>query len=329
MFPALCRRLSVFLLILSSTYAGLTNLTIDDTDTTHWTFVGSWNVITPATPCPLCVAQPDANLAHNSTWHDGGTRSGSFSFQGTAVYIYGIDIHNPANVSFQLSDSSINGFHFYSGSDPYVYNSLFFEATNLDASVPHSITWLMEANSIGGGESALFDYARVTVDQDDLGSKSSGSSIASATSSATNISSSPAPSQSETPSSVATAHQKAIGRTMVGAVVGALGGIALFAVAVGCILLRRRRCAKLNNTEEGISPEILEPFQLPRDGSTPPTKLKADLLVSSPGSTTTAQTPSPASVSPSEGSGTTGHPALEERLRSLEQFAATFPPAYS
>ncbi|KAJ7619729.1 hypothetical protein FB45DRAFT_871834 [Roridomyces roridus] len=114
---------------------------------------------------------------------------------------------------------------------------------------------------------------------------------------------------------------------MVGAVVGALGGIALFAVAVGCILLRRRRCAKLNNTEEGISPEILEPFQLPRDGSTPPTKLKADLLVSSPGSTTTAQTPSPASVSPSEGSGTTGHPALEERLRSLEQFAATFPPA--
>ncbi|KAJ7619702.1 hypothetical protein FB45DRAFT_1096133 [Roridomyces roridus] len=90
-------------------YAGPTNLTVDDTDATHWTFVGSWHAITPAARCPatLCSLQPDPDQVYNSTWHDGGLRSGSFSFQGTAVYIYGIDVpaSNAANVTFSTQST--------------------------------------------------------------------------------------------------------------------------------------------------------------------------------------------------------------------------------
>jgi hypothetical protein len=62
--------------------AALTNVTIDDTNSNFWTFAGSWNVVTPTTPCVGCFAQPDPGLAHNSTWHDGDFLAGSFTFQG-------------------------------------------------------------------------------------------------------------------------------------------------------------------------------------------------------------------------------------------------------
>ncbi|KAJ7491836.1 hypothetical protein B0H11DRAFT_2228636 [Mycena galericulata] len=54
-------------------YATLTNITIDDTNSTFWTWAGSWHTVTPSTPCldPECSAQPDPGLAYNSTWHDG------------------------------------------------------------------------------------------------------------------------------------------------------------------------------------------------------------------------------------------------------------------
>ena len=93
---------------------------------------------------------------------------------GTAVYIYGIDVLNPANVTFAMSNPSIASFHFYSGSG-YVYNSLFFSATQLDPSVQHTVTWLMETSSVGGG-AALFDYAKVTISQADVSSSSASTS---------------------------------------------------------------------------------------------------------------------------------------------------------
>jgi hypothetical protein len=86
------------------------------------------------------------------------------------VYIYGIDVPNPANVTFAMSNPSTTSFHYYSG-DGYIYNSLFFSAHNLDASVQHTVTWLMETSSVGG-RSALFDWAMVTIDQADASSSS-------------------------------------------------------------------------------------------------------------------------------------------------------------
>jgi hypothetical protein len=63
-------------------FAASTNITVDDTDSKVWTFVGGWSAVTASTPCPSCFAQPDPKQVFNSSWHDGSVVSGSVTFQG-------------------------------------------------------------------------------------------------------------------------------------------------------------------------------------------------------------------------------------------------------
>ncbi|KAJ6595793.1 hypothetical protein DFH09DRAFT_905784 [Mycena vulgaris] len=154
-------------------YAALTNWTVDDTNSTFWSWGDLWNAVTPSTPCSGCLTQPDPSQVYKHTWHDGSTlsnsrRVGSFSFQGSAVYIYGIDSTNSANISFSMDDTSATSFHSYSGVG-YVYESLFFTAAGLESDAQHNITWIVEESSMGGTV-ALFDYAVVTTGQADVAS---------------------------------------------------------------------------------------------------------------------------------------------------------------
>ncbi|KAJ7829877.1 hypothetical protein B0H14DRAFT_3143769 [Mycena olivaceomarginata] len=186
------------------------NLTIDDTDTTYWTWAGNWTAVTPATPCHGCWLQPDASLAHNFTWHDGDSLSGSLNVQGSAVYIYGIDFESGAKISFALNGTPSTT-HQYEGEEAYVYNALFFKLEGLDSAAQHTVSWLIQKHdnvikSQLGPASALFDYAIVTVDQADT-----SSSMSPTTSSNMGV--------------------------IVGAVVGGLGA---FGLCVAFILLRRR-----------------------------------------------------------------------------------------
>lgn len=88
-----------------------------------------------------------------------------FSFPGSAVHIYGIDLVNPANISFSMDHpASMTSFHHNSAPVDYVYDSLFFSASGLDSTAQHTVTWTLE-NSSTGGLSGVFDYAVVTVDQ--------------------------------------------------------------------------------------------------------------------------------------------------------------------
>jgi hypothetical protein len=57
--------------------------TVDDTNSTVWTFVGGWSAVTATTPCSTCFAQPDPQQVFNSSWHDGSVVSGSVTFQGS------------------------------------------------------------------------------------------------------------------------------------------------------------------------------------------------------------------------------------------------------
>ncbi|KAJ6492796.1 hypothetical protein C8R47DRAFT_1119803 [Mycena vitilis] len=161
-------------------YAALKNITVDDTDNTYWTWTGSWRAVTPTAPCSDCLAQPDAGQAYDSTWHDGSLLSGSFTFQGSAVYIYGIDVINPASISFAMNDPAKTSVHLYEGQD-YAYNSLFFSANDLDAQSEHTVTWALNSSPVGGG-AGLFDYAVVTVDQADPSSSSTTSPVGTTTS---------------------------------------------------------------------------------------------------------------------------------------------------
>jgi hypothetical protein len=95
---------------------------------------------------------------------------------GSAVYVYGIDLpfELAGNISFTMNDPSLSSFHY--GGTGYEYKSLFFSATKLDDRVQHTVAWLISGSSNGGGGSAVFDYAIVTVDQADISSAAGSTS---------------------------------------------------------------------------------------------------------------------------------------------------------
>jgi hypothetical protein len=132
--------------------AAFINLTIDDTNSTFFSFTDadrnppSWAAITPSAPCVYCSAKPKTDRIHNQTWHDGGVGSaGSFTFQGayrfglsscrsnglpgSAVYIYGIDLATPGNISFTMDDDTT--IRYYNGTQQFVFDALFFMAADL------------------------------------------------------------------------------------------------------------------------------------------------------------------------------------------------------
>ncbi|KAJ7190428.1 hypothetical protein GGX14DRAFT_605854 [Mycena pura] len=177
---------------------------------------------------------------------------------GSAVYIYGIDVDNPANISFAMNDPFKTSFHYYGG-EGYVYNSLFFSANNLDSNVQHTVTWILETSSTGGGGAGLFDYAVVTLDQ---AADSSSSSPASSTGSVgSSLGPSPSPSSSSVSATsagssggpvVATTTHKSKTGAIVGAVVGVVGGLAI----VGALILfwRRRKSTTSGNDTTSYPP---------------------------------------------------------------------------
>ncbi|KAF7300437.1 hypothetical protein HMN09_00927400 [Mycena chlorophos] len=110
-----------------------------------------WNAASTSHRCS-CSAQPDLTVTdtvqaadiYNLTWHDGDLGSaGSFTFNGSAVYIYGIDMGQPsaANISFVLDGNpSLTRFHVSQVTDvqEFVFHSLFFSWTNLDTTINHT-----------------------------------------------------------------------------------------------------------------------------------------------------------------------------------------------
>ncbi|KAJ7940317.1 hypothetical protein B0H13DRAFT_6135 [Mycena leptocephala] len=165
--------LVLLLVVLAS--GSIINTTIDDSSSS-FTFHGAWNTITPTSPCAGCSSQPDPSKTQDRTWHDGNIRegapvgtSGSFTFTGSAVYIFGIDqtISQP-NIAFTLG--SIQQVHHYTGTERFVYDALFFSADGLAADQTHTVNWIFNVapNTGVGVQAALFDYAIVTSGEEDV-----------------------------------------------------------------------------------------------------------------------------------------------------------------
>ncbi|KAF7328495.1 hypothetical protein MVEN_02536500 [Mycena venus] len=236
------------LLTLSTARAALTNITIDDTDLSYFTWTEDagespaptipWAAISPGTPCLYCSAQPQTSDIENKTWHDGTNNSaGSFTFQGSAVYLYGIDLDNPANISFTM-DGAAAGFHYYSGSEQFVFRSLFFSATNLAlGSVNHTVSWVLHATKTNG-TTGLFDYAVITVD----GTRTNASNSAGL----------PSSTSSSVPSTKSKSKSNA--GPIAGGVVGGLALIAAIVLIVVFLRRRRRRSVAPGATAEGRKP---------------------------------------------------------------------------
>ncbi|KAJ7677686.1 hypothetical protein DFH06DRAFT_558758 [Mycena polygramma] len=167
-FPILAPLL-LLLLCTPSVQGAITNTTVDDADSA-FTFTGSWTAVSASNPCNFCSSKPDASQTFDGTWHDGNYRTGasettggSFTFTGSAVYIFGIDqAKSQPDIAFTLG--STQSVHHYTGTEQFVYNALFFSATGLAADQTHTVNWNFNIDpSTGVGvQAALFDYAIVT-----------------------------------------------------------------------------------------------------------------------------------------------------------------------
>ncbi|KAJ7083430.1 hypothetical protein C8R44DRAFT_862430 [Mycena epipterygia] len=247
--------LSLLFLSIPSVRAFVTSgLLIDDTNTSSFTWSGAQSAsdttriaITPATPCTTCLAPaPQPTSAHNGTYHIGHQGStGSLSFEGTAVTVYGINVNNGANISFTLDDT-LRTYFYYDGADMYTYHAPFFDAENL-AAKNHTVSWVLGVGS-GGGSAAIFDYAFVA--EDGVGETGPITISVQPTQSAARSAESAA---SNTPSS--------------GAIAGIVIGALVFSILVGIIGLclwrrHRRRQREGEEHEKDISHRvpIVRPF---------------------------------------------------------------------
>ncbi|KAJ6517293.1 hypothetical protein C8R47DRAFT_1062983 [Mycena vitilis] len=158
----------------------ITNTTVDDTSNA-FTWTGEWTAITPSAPCGGCASKPDTTQIEDGTYHDGNFETtkdevtgGSFTFQGSAVYIYGIDqADSQPNIVFTLDSTTST--HHYTGSERFLYRALFFSATGLDSG-QHTVNWVYQPNNDIGKtlQEALFDYAVVTSGTADTAPSSGG-----------------------------------------------------------------------------------------------------------------------------------------------------------
>ncbi|KAF7338933.1 hypothetical protein MVEN_01969400 [Mycena venus] len=152
-----------------------TNTTVDDPDS-RFTFSGAWKALSTNSPCTStsetpCPPQPGPSQTSGGTWHVGTIQPGapqsaawgSFTFEGSAVYIFGIDQAGQAEIDFALDSTTNPGIHKhqYTGTQQFVYNALFFSATGLSSDQMHTVYWGLKATG-NAPQSALFDYAVVT-----------------------------------------------------------------------------------------------------------------------------------------------------------------------
>ncbi|KAJ3905900.1 hypothetical protein F5879DRAFT_987857 [Lentinula edodes] len=207
--------------------AATTTTTLDDGDSSVFTFASAWNSITPSDPCHGCTVKLDSSQVLDGTWHDGsvGGSTALLEFEGSGVTLYGVtNADHTSALRFILDGGSPVNLDLSSipQSPTAVYNYQFFSASGLSSGF-HILSWTIESNV--SSAVALIDYAIVTSD----GGASSPST--------SQVSSSP----SSTSSSSPTQKSKPTATTIVDAVLGSVAGVALVAVIVFLLMRRRRK----------------------------------------------------------------------------------------
>ncbi|KAH7881065.1 uncharacterized protein C8R40DRAFT_15109 [Lentinula edodes] len=174
--------------------AATTTTTVDDADSSAFTFISAWNAITPSDPCDGCATKLDSTQVLDGTWHDGSVAgsTASFKFEGTIFdeFLFSCgqfsQAHSVYNPTYHLSGSGVTLYgvtnadqtcaltFVLDGGSPVnldlssipqsptkVYNYQFFSASGL-ASGSHTLSWTIETSV--SNAVALIDYAIVTSD---------------------------------------------------------------------------------------------------------------------------------------------------------------------
>ncbi|KAJ3879462.1 hypothetical protein F5051DRAFT_201511 [Lentinula edodes] len=185
--------------------AATTTTTVDDADSSAFTFISAWNAITPSDPCDGCATKLDSTQVLDGTWHDGSVAgsTASFKFEGSGVTLYGVtNADQTCALTFVLDGGSPVNLDLSSipQSPTKVYNYQFFSASGL-ASGSHTLSWTIETSV--SNAVALIDYAIVTSDvassststTSSSGSESSQSQAGTSSSSTSQVSSFPSSTQ--------------------------------------------------------------------------------------------------------------------------------------
>ncbi|EIM86298.1 uncharacterized protein STEHIDRAFT_122216 [Stereum hirsutum FP-91666 SS1] len=152
-----------------------TNVTFDDTQAS-FSWAGSWTVSRADDDlCEECSSSKiDATQLFNGTSHNAlaSNSTGSCTFTGTAIYVYGVDAPNSGTMRFTVDDDhNTTEAHVYDG-DSVIYDATLYSVAGL-SNGQHTLNFEMTTAPEDGGMSCI-DYAVVT--REDIASVSSISS---------------------------------------------------------------------------------------------------------------------------------------------------------
>ncbi|KAH8813366.1 hypothetical protein DL96DRAFT_517820 [Flagelloscypha sp. PMI_526] len=159
----------VFVALLPVIKAGTKYL--DDSDASAWSFFGDWQAVSSLSPCTGCAAQGEngeaveANKAYGGTYHyalasNSDPKTGTITFRGNAIQVYGIQFNYGGAIAFSLPGTS-GGRYEPPLSSPLVYNTLIFEANGLSEAVDQVLTFSLQFASTNG-TATILDYAIVS-----------------------------------------------------------------------------------------------------------------------------------------------------------------------
>ncbi|KAJ4486969.1 hypothetical protein C8R41DRAFT_921136 [Lentinula lateritia] len=220
--------------------AATTTTTLDDADSSVFTFASAWNSITPQTHVmggSTALLEFEGTIVVEFFFSCGQfielTRDTNPTrhLSGSGVTLYGVtNADHTSTLRFILDGGSPVNLDLSSipQSPTAVYNYQFFSASGLSSGF-HILSWTIESNV--SSAVALIDYAIVTSDGASSPSMSQVSSSPSSTSSSSSSASSSFPTQKSKPAAT----------TIVDAVLGSVAGVALVAVIVFLLVRRRRK----------------------------------------------------------------------------------------
>ncbi|KAG8767971.1 hypothetical protein FRC15_005359, partial [Serendipita sp. 397] len=244
------------------------NITVDDADP-KIIYSSGWSI---GNTCTACVAQPDKALTYGATWHDTTrdrnttVKSVEYSFEGTAIYVYGIIINIVRTDSVFTTNNNLSLWidghlasvyqHQPLNTNSYEYDVPVFALSGLSPST-HLARVDLEESSV-----FLFDYLIYSTPEATSTSSPVASPNTRSVSSATSRSTSNGANSGNDAGVSSASNETSSSSPNVAAIVGAVFGVAAFLILLGIFLFLLKKRKKDGRQMTGQSPQTAYPQSL-------------------------------------------------------------------
>ncbi|KAG8847393.1 hypothetical protein FRB91_011818 [Serendipita sp. 411] len=244
------------------------NITVDDADP-KIIYSSGWSI---GNTCTACVAQPDKALTYGATWHDTTrdrnttVKSVEYSFEGTAIYVYGIIINIVRTDSVFTTNNNLSLWidghlasvyqHQPLNTNSYEYDVPVFALSGLSPST-HLARVDLEESSV-----FLFDYLIYSTPEATSTSSPVASPNTRSVSSATSRSTSNGANSGNDAGVSSASNETSSSSPNVAAIVGAVFGVAAFLILLGIFLFLLKKRKKDGRQMTGQSPKTAYPQSL-------------------------------------------------------------------